>query len=280
LTGDGGDELFLGYDQDKFLMMGYRLRHIPRFLRKESYYAFQNIPKFFLNKIYKYSGVTGKKMFKRYKKFIENIKENKAKSLLEVVSVLDEEERKQLFKEYEPANYYDEINNRFFKNKNDFLNQVLYHNYKWYLPEDLLIKPDRMCMAFSIEARTPFLDHNFVNFSFTIPPQFKLKRMTKKYILTKSMKNILPKKIIKRKKQPFQVPIDQWILKDLKPTFKRFLSKDIIDKYKFFNYNYIEKIFKNYNKGTLFYGRQLWTLLTFQIWHKIYIERENLKKII
>jgi asparagine synthase (glutamine-hydrolysing) len=150
---------------------------------------------------------------------------------------------------------------------------------KRYLPEDLLMKPDKMCMAYGIEARVPFLDHILVEFSFKIPPELKLKKLTAKYILKKSLSNMLPKEILQRKKQTFQLPIDQWIEKDLKPTFKELLSKEDIEKQGYFNYRFIEKIFKNYKKSKLFYGRQLWSLLTFQLWYKIYIEEENLNKV-
>jgi asparagine synthase (glutamine-hydrolysing) len=285
LTGDGGDDIFAGYDQHKFPVVINNMRHVPSIIKKKAMpLILRMTPKVVLDRIYKYSSATGEKIFERFSKFVSCIDANKAKSYLEIISVFDEDERGKLFKKNIKTKIkefclHDRINFNYFRKKQNFLNQLLYMEIKRYLPEDLLMKPDKMCMAYGIEARVPFLDHILVEFSFKIPPELKLKKLTAKYILKKSLSNMLPKEILQRKKQTFQLPIDQWIEKDLKPTFKELLSKEDIEKQGYFNYRFIEKIFKNYKKSKLFYGRQLWSLLTFQLWYKIYIEEENLNKV-
>ena len=281
LSGEGADELFGGYDQYKFMVLGDRIGFVPRLIRQKFVpRLIKSIPGSMMDKIYKYSTTTGSKIYDRFEKFISNVKENKAKAYLEVVSVFDEEEKNELLKtKYSNTKIiYENINEKFFSNNKNFLDQITYFDLKLYLPEDLLMKPDKMCMAFSIEARVPYLDHRLVEYAFKIPSKLKLKGSTTKYIMKKSFKNLLPKEILYRKKQPFQVPLDQWFSKDLKDYFKNLVDNKI--NYKFFNENYIKKIFDNYNSSKLFYGRQLWSLGIFNIWYKLYIEEEKPSKII
>ena len=89
----------------------------------------------------------------------------------------------------------------------------------------------------------------------------------------------LPKQIIKRRKEGFFVPIDSWIKNDLKELIPIILSKKNLDRRGIFDYNYIEKMFKMYDKSGLYYARQLWSLVNFEIWYKIFIEGENYRKI-
>jgi len=100
----------------------------------------------------------------------------------------------------------------------------------------------------------------------------KLKNFNEKYILKKAVKGIVPQQTIKRKKANFFVPIDKWFKGEVLDMSKQILSKNSIEKQGIFDYKYIDKMWRNYNKSSLFYARQLWSLLCFQIWHKIYIE--------
>jgi len=133
-------------------------------------------------------------------------------------------------------------------------------------------------MAFSIEARVPFLDHNVVDFSFSIPQKLKLRGKTEKYILRRAMRDELPISTLKEKKERFFVPIDRWFKGELNDLSKQLLSEENIKKQGVFDYRYIEKVFRNYKKSRLFYSRQLWSIMNFALWHKIYIEK-HLNKI-
>jgi len=137
-----------------------------------------------------------------------------------------------------------------------------------------------MAMAASIETRVPFLDHRLVEFSYKIPPGLKLHGFTEKYILKRAMHDFLPTRTLERKKQRFYVPIDIWIKDDLKPLFEELLSKKNIEKQGYFRHEYIDRIFRNFSRSRLFYGRQLWSLISFQLWHRIFIEGEDYRKII
>ena len=278
LTGDGADELFAGYDQYKFMLWGSKAGFLPGFVKKNLLTkTVKMIPKKMLDKIYRYSSATGAKMFERLGNFMENINGNRAKAYIEVVGVFNDEEEKKLLK-FRPNNHHNEINHEFFSNKHDFLTQLTYFDAKRYLPEDLLMKPDKMCMAFSIEARVPYLDYRMVEYSFAMPSSLKLRNGTTKYILKKALGKYLPKETIYRKKQPFQMPLDSWMSKDLKQVFRSLLEERINKK--LFNRNFIKKIFENYDSSRLYYGRQLWSLGIFNVWHKIYIENERLSSVL
>ncbi|MCH8004324.1 MAG: asparagine synthase (glutamine-hydrolyzing) [Nanoarchaeota archaeon] len=280
LSGDGADELFAGYDQYKFMALGNKIKFMPKVIRRNFIPALiKAVPNPLLDRVYRYSTSTGTKIYDRLGKFLSYISENKAKSYLEIISVFDDEEKNKLLKKfYLTKNNYLHLNEEYFSNTKDFLNQITYMDLKTYLPEDLLMKPDKMCMAFSIEARVPFLDHRLVEYAFNIPSRLKLKGSTTKFIMKKSFKNLLPKEILHRKKQPFQVPLDRWLSKELRGYFRNLIENKINDQ--FFNKNYIKKIFDNYNSSKLFYGRQLWSLGIFNIWYRVYIEEEKPSKIV
>ena len=275
LTGDGADELFAGYDQYKFLMLGHKLRHMPVPLKKFVPKSIKLVPKKLLDKIYKYSSATGHMMFDRVGNLLLDINSNKAKAYTDVLGIFDDNEKKELVNfKFEP--HYDDMNKEFFS-KGDFVTQLTYFDAKNYLPEDLLMKPDKMCMAHSIEARVPYLDYRLVEYSFSIPPNLKLRGNTTKYILKKALKSYLPRDIIHRKKQPFHMPLDEWFAKGLKDYFYELLQSDINSR--LFNKNYIKKIFDRYENSKLYYGRQIWSLGIFNIWHKVFVEEDKRFKV-
>src|SRR4029077_16289870 len=98
----------------------------------------------------------------------------------------------------------------------DLVNRILYLDTKTLLPDDLLLKADKMTMANSIELRVPLLDHELLEFAASLPPSFKLKRFTTKYILKKALSQKIPKAIRDRKKSVFPVPYESWLRNDLK----------------------------------------------------------------
>jgi len=135
----------------------------------------------------------------------------------------------------------------------------------------MLVKIDRMSMANSLEVRVPFLDHELVEFSFTIPSQFKLRRFTTKYILKKAASSILPREIIKKKKEGFSIPIKNWLRNEIKEYAESILLSDS-PALEYFNKKYIEKLIYEHNKNKKDNSHKLWALLNFVLWHKNYIE--------
>jgi asparagine synthase (glutamine-hydrolysing) len=136
------------------------------------------------------------------------------------------------------------------------------------LPELLLMRVDKMSMAASVEARVPFLDHRFVNYSLGIPPNVKTRGGELKHILKKAVRGIIPDQIIARRKQGFAVPIDDWITDKLGTKAEDTLRKFCIST-DFFDIKGVEKIIKSGN------SRQIWYLLNFALWWNEFIRKEN-----
>ena len=274
LTGEGSDEIFAGYMQYKFMKLHQNyLKHIPKILRTQLFNATKLMPKSMLNKIFKYSESLGEKGMDRFNQYLKS--NNPAKSYLELVSIFNKDEKQQLLNNPINHSFKDEFTEKYFSK--NLINSFLKMEINTTLTENLLMKVDKNTMAFAIEARVPFLDHNLVEFAFTIPQNLKLHNFTDKYILRRSMKNILPKSTLKKKKERFFVPIDSWINAELRDFMKQILSQEELNKHKLFNKNYIEKINSELKRSRLFYMRQLWSLMSFQLWHKIFVEQEKIK---
>ena len=159
--------------------------------------------------------------------------------------------------------------------KKDVLNRMLYADAKIWLPDDLLLKADKMTMANGLELRVPFLDHKLVEYAATLPSYLKLKGSTGKHLLREAMKNVLPKRIINRSKKGFPVPTESWLRDDLKDFVHDTLLASDAACHRYMNPRVIEKIISEHEKGTENRRQEIWTLLIFEIWHKLFIDRHT-----
>ena len=281
LTGDGSDELFAGYDQYRFLVMERHLRKLPRPVVRTIPNMIRGFPDSLMDKIYKQGTDTGKQeMIRRLEKSITSGR-NHAKAYLEIVSIYDEDEREKVLaknvkSQIDDFNCYDSFNKDYLSKPSGYLNRFQYFDIKALLPECYLMKLDKMTMAHSIEGRVPFLDHEIAEFSMRIPPGLKLKNNVNKYVLKKAVQGLVPPSTTKRKKQTFFVPINKWVTNNY-GHFQDLLSKEELRGHGLFSHDCINRILQRRSK--LFYARQLWNLINFQIWHKIYIDKEPPGKI-
>ncbi|MCD6185849.1 MAG: asparagine synthase (glutamine-hydrolyzing) [Deltaproteobacteria bacterium] len=267
LSGEGADELLAGYD--KYKLMLYADKYSPSFCGP-LFSAFSNL---FQKNIKLQRGFN-----------LLCAKDRKKANYLDFFSVFTNQEKqlllgpelKDLIKDLDEP---EKIVNRYLYEEErggDFLDRLMYLDIKTWLPNDVLLKNDKMTMAHSLEARVPFLDHKFAEFLITIPSKYKLKGLVEKHILRKAMKGLVPKTIINRRKHGFTVPIAQWMQNGLKEYVTNLLSKDRINSLGFWNFEYINKLMEQ-NLNNDFYKRQLWTIITFEVWHKIFIEGEKLE---
>jgi asparagine synthase (glutamine-hydrolysing) len=134
-----------------------------------------------------------------------------------------------------------------------------------YLPDDILVKTDRATMANSIEGREPLLDNKIIEYSATIPFEFKYKNNESKYILKKVLERYLPKEMIYRKKQGFGIPIFEWFRSDLKKLFNQYFTEDDI-----INMNYIRKLQNDFENGKYIDINKLWFVLVYKMWKEKY----------
>lgn len=261
LVGEGGDETFAGYPKYRFMLLAKKYKWLlPKSLAPMSS---------FLSKI---SLNSTKKYLEFLSEFI-SVFENDGEAYKKMSALgFHEKDKKELYSEkLKMKKFKENPINTFLKNKRiDIFKRMVLFDMKVWLCDRLLMKVDKMTMASSIEARVPLLDHKLVEFMNTVPTNLKLN----KYIFKKSMVNILPKEILKRKKHGFAVPITKWFEGELKEIALEILSK--LHKEEYFKYTYIQKLLKNPRRFR--HNQQLWNLLNFEIWHKIYIDGNNLSK--
>jgi len=139
---------------------------------------------------------------------------------------------------------------------------VMFH----FLRDVILTKVDRASMLHGLEIRCPFLDTDLANFASTLPQSQKLRGLTSKYILRRLAARYLPGSIVRRTKQGFRSPIGSLLSGDLRPLAEDRLAPSELDKHRLFNPEYVQRILNEHVGGTRDRSRQLWTLLCFQIW--------------
>ncbi|MFK8038277.1 MAG: asparagine synthase (glutamine-hydrolyzing) [Crocinitomicaceae bacterium] len=159
----------------------------------------------------------------------------------------------------------------------DNLNQVLVNDQSFVLPNDMLVKVDRMSMAHGLEVRTPFLDHELVDFVNTLPASFKVNKNGRKQILIDAFKDQLPERIYKREKKGFEIPLFNWLKDEISETFESVIfSKPYIEEQGLFKYNYIQTLKNEFGSPTFSDKIYLvWTLIIFQNWWNKNIWKQN-----
>jgi len=274
LSGLGGDETFAGYER----YLGYKLRGIynrlPLFLREK---VVQNI----IGRLPERAD--GHYTINHMKRFVRSGSLSADECYFSYLSILNPMLGGTFFSDPDRFNKYDEsckdlilgyFNSTNVQDGNDSLNRALYCDLKTYLPDDILSVTDRMSMYHSLEVRVPFIDHKLLEFCATIPSEMKMKWFQKKYLLKKAVKSILPQDIISHRKQGFIGPMAQWLKKDLKSYTEDNLNEKSLKKHGLLNFETIKKVMNNHFSGREIHDTLIWSLLIFQKWYEMYIEKE------
>ncbi|RPI00070.1 MAG: asparagine synthetase B, partial [Zetaproteobacteria bacterium] len=157
----------------------------------------------------------------------------------------------------------------------DFGDATLGVDAALYLPDDLLVKVDIASMAHSLEARSPFLDHEFMEFAATIPFELKLRGRVKKYILKRALGDLLPETILHRPKMGFGVPIDRWFRQELRDLLcDTLLSPRALGR-GYFDALAVRRMVEEHVRGRASWHYLLWTLLMLELWHRTYIDGDG-----
>ena len=154
------------------------------------------------------------------------------------------------------------------------LDAMLYIDTKTWLPDELLIKADKMTMANSVELRVPLLDHKVLEFAASLPPSFKLKGFNLKYILKKVLSEKIPKEIRDRKKTGFPVPYESWLRDDLKNVVWDVLTDRRTVERGYFRKDAVEALLRANSNGSN-YSKEIFSLLSFELWQRTFLEREQ-----
>lgn len=146
------------------------------------------------------------------------------------------------------------------------LHQLLYLNFMTYLPDDLHVKMDRMSMANSLETRAPILDTALVEFVASLPPDMKIHRGRMKHILKVAFQDMVPPSLLKRRKHGFGVPMGHWFRHQLRPLVDEVLLASNARLREYLEQGAIRKLFREHLGGARDHGHRLWVLLTFELW--------------
>lgn len=259
--GDGADELFAGYE--KYLIKYYRNKYntIPKNIRDK-------LIEPIINKIPQNRHTNN--ILRKVKKVINaDSKDDFIMRFNMMCLGYNNQLRAQLFNEekYKDISYlikpiYNELENL------DELTRTLFTDMKVGLEGDMIPKIERTSNLNSLIVRMPFLDPEFIEMSFMIPNDFKLRGNNKKYILKETFKDILPRHIINAPKHGFGVPVGEWLKKELKNDLLELTERNFIKNQGLFQYEYIEKIIHEHLSGVKDFSFQLWTLFVFQKWYK------------
>jgi len=153
------------------------------------------------------------------------------------------------------------------------LNRLLYVGTKTELHADMLRKVDRMSMAHSLEVRSPFLDHTLFEFAATLHDNAKLNGRTTKYALRKLAKRLIPASVVDRPKRGFSIPLDRWLRNELKPYVQQILFDARTESRGLFETDYVRSLATEHFAGKISRGRELWTLMTIELFQRNYIDR-------
>jgi asparagine synthase (glutamine-hydrolysing) len=261
LSGDGGDEDFLGYRRYRLFAMEQAVRAtIPRGIRGPLFGALGRC----------YPKLDWAPRFLRAKTTFQALAREPAAAYLHGVSVFPDEGRRELFSadlERRLGGYRaDEVFRSHLAGREfpDALSMVQYLDYQTYLPGDILTKVDRASMANSLEVRVPFLDYRFVEWAATLPTGAKLQKTEGKAVLKKALEPLLPREVLYRQKMGFAVPLDLWFRGALEERMAASLQGKTLGECGLFERPHLRRIGTDHRSGRRNYSAVLWALLMFE----------------
>jgi asparagine synthase (glutamine-hydrolysing) len=249
LSGDGGDELFHGYNMYQWAK---RLASPLVPLVKSPVYAASK----FMSSKYQRAG---------------NLYDYPRKGNM-YTHIFSQEQY--YFKEQElhsllvnPVFNFNSINSQPFVLKDlSAAEQQSFWDFNHYLKDDLLVKVDRASMQYGLETRVPLLDYRLVEFAFNLHPDLKIKSGTMKYLLKEVLYDHVPRKIFDRPKRGFSIPLIKWLKTDLKYLLDQYTAEDIINKYNVVNYAVVKKLKTQYLGGADYLFNRLWLIIVLHWW--------------
>ncbi len=252
LTGDGGDEIFAGYDKYVVEHRERRYDRVPALMRQMAGAVGTAMP----------HGMRGRR-------FLRHLALDGSRRYLDASTLFRSDEMRQLFRPgaFEQMSHHDPwaTSLAHLDHDHDWVSAMQYVDLNTYLPLDILTKVDRMSMAHSLEARPPLLDHRLVEFAATVPTRFRLRPGTTKYLLKQAMRGILPDEIIERPKRGFAVPLARWFRGELAGFARDLLLSNTCRQRGIFNTVYLERLLQWHERGRDL-DLQIWTAISFELW--------------
>ena len=159
----------------------------------------------------------------------------------------------------------------------DDLSSMLYLDTKIWLPDNLLMKGDKMTMAASLESRIPLLDYKLIEFAASIPSHIKVKPFKTKYLLKRAYADFLPESILTRKKMGFNVPISNWFRGEQRNLITRLLLSERARSRGFLSNEFVASLLSDHLEGRTQYGNQLFILASLELWFRVFIDNNRLE---
>ena len=270
LSGDGGDELFGGYETYVAQRLAAALRVFPEGARQKV-----------CRRLAEVLPVTEKKkgVANYLSRFLEGGAHPSRLGHVRWMTFWDDAQKRALYAE----GVADILSERTRKRVTDImdayqggdaLNRLLYTDVRTYLTDNILVKVDRMSMATSLEVRVPILDHRMVEFAFSLPGRMKLRGVKEtKYIFKKAMRRYLPPEILRRPKQGFSIPIKNWLKGPMRDFMRDTLNEPAIKEAGIFRWETVKNLIEEHVKGEKNHSHRLWGLLMFQLWRETFVKK-------
>jgi asparagine synthase (glutamine-hydrolysing) len=269
IGGTAGDDLFSGYRRHQVLNYEKYFNLIPGFIGRGIKQMCQILPmsNSFIRRIRKITHDLDKTTEERMMGYFKWLNP-------EIMLPLFSNEWQNKLKQYDPCDYFKELDKEIPDEKN-LLNKMLNWEQKTFLVDHNLNYTDKMGMAVGVEARVPFLDIELVKFSFTVPPELKMKGNETKYLLKKVAERYLPMDVIYRPKTGFGAPVRKWITKDLDEMIHYRLSPERIKNRGIFNPEKIWELINNNKDGKIDASYSIWALLAIDSWMDQFVYKKN-----
>jgi asparagine synthase (glutamine-hydrolysing) len=260
LSGDGGDELFGGYDKYVVESRERRYRLLPDPLRRMLSAVARAMP----------AGMRGRN-------YLRHVTLPGMHRYLDAFTLFGRERMLRLLSPdvarlVAPHDPWAAAGRWLGRGPTHWLSALQYADLHTYLPLDILTKVDRMSMAHSIEARVPLLDHKLVEFAATIPPELQLRNGTGKNLFKRAMRGVLPEAILTRPKRGFAIPLGHWFRGRLAPFVRDLLLSDASRSRGLFERSEIERVLERPSRGMEDLDLELWTLISLELWCRLFLD--------
>ncbi|MDB2330854.1 asparagine synthase (glutamine-hydrolyzing) [Alteromonas sp.] len=266
LAGDGGDEMFAGYEKYTTDNIENKLRNkFPESVRKSIFPSLAKIV-----------GALPGSLGRKGKSLLTSLSHDPAMGFFITNSMMTDDMWNKLVKPdvaatlngYHPSQYTLDMYNK--ADGPDHLSKILYTDIKTYMTGDILVKVDRMSMANSLEVRAPILDYQVAEFAATLPSSQKYRDGEKKYLLKEVFKPFIPDSLLYRKKMGFSTPLDEWFRGELKALSESKLLQSTKGLNDVFNTASISSIWQEHQSRSKDHGIVLWSMLMYQMWFDRY----------